>query len=122
MSENCCKTGLPGAALFGIAFGAGVLGGAALAIVLLELRESILRSATTRRRGIPDYMYDVASDFTMLTEDIVGGIESAKRADGSELRTFQDMKTHIRRGGSLDERAETKETKALFNEISPSEG
>lgn len=117
MSEACCKKGLPAIALFGIAFGAGIIGGATLAIILLEVRESLLRSAAARRRGLPGFMLDVASDFTIISDDIVDEVNIAKHANVSDVRTVQGLKTRIRHGGSLVDAEETAEMSALYDAI-----
>ncbi len=119
MSETSCKRSLPGIALFGIAFGAGILGGAALVIILLEARECILRSASARRRGLPELMLDVASDFTILSADIVNEVNTAKHSSISDKRTVQGLKTRIRHGGSLDDAEDTREMNALYDAINP---
>ena len=121
MSKSCCKKGMPIVALFSIAFGAGMLSGVALVIILLEVRERVHGLAESHKRGLPDYMLDVAGDFTLLSDDIVNEIAESERSTSSNEQTVQGLKTRIRHGGSLNESKETMEMSALYDAINPDE-
>jgi hypothetical protein len=107
--------------VFGLAFGIGILGGAILSIILLEVRECVLRSASRRRSGLFDTLVAVSGNFAMLTEDIVQATESLMhgRDDIEQLR--QDMKTRLRHGGGLDDAGDSAEMDSLYGEINPRE-
>jgi len=107
--------------MFGLAFGVGVVGGAVLSLILLEVRESILRSASNRKRDIAEVLASVAGDFSTLTDDILQAAESLVHGNDEREKLRQGMKTRLRHGGSLDETGESPEMDSLYGEIDPSE-
>ncbi|MCD6119531.1 hypothetical protein J7K50_06790, partial [bacterium] len=114
--------GLTKIANFGIAFGLGILGGAALAIMLLEVRDCILRSASERKSDLANNMFDLVDDIAAISADIIEqSFKDTHHSPADVERIRQEMKTRLRKGGGLQDRSDSEEMKSLYSEIDPND-
>lgn len=106
-----------------MSFGAGILGGAALAVLLLELRE-YLRGIADRNHiaeSIASLLDDVVGEFNALSREVYNSLEQGRIQTHEEaMRIKQNMKTRLRHGeGGLDDSGESEEMDNLYSAINP---
>ncbi len=115
-----CRTA---AGYFFMSFGAGILGGAALAILLLELREYIrgIRNKNGAAEAIANLLDDVVGEFNAISREVYASLEQGRKFTSEEIyRIRQNMKARLRHGeGGLDDRGDSEEMDSLYSAINP---